>query len=320
MLSSSDLLHLPYTSDLTEGGIAYALRALSHNDMTYNRMRRMIAGVAVDLAFRRQLSQQNVPYETISAPPFTDHDRHDVLLGGQRCDVKSFFISNRDQISSMRRDPQLILNAPALVPSDIDAAEGHTVNDWYIFAFVTGLTATKEDEIKKVIAKKQPHYFVHILPERWRSPENWNPLGALVLSSEASEEIIVEISGQNQSREFITRLVHLPPRTRITVNDPFYALSAIHIQSVPAARMEISAPMYKSEYAIVPSEWQNIRVYGMDIIFTGFITRGEFRQRAHFIPTGSRVFQYARTRAKNLAVPVSSLKPLRDLFARASRA
>ncbi|MFN8403537.1 MAG: hypothetical protein U0V48_08265 [Anaerolineales bacterium] len=63
---SSNLLHLPYTRDLTECGIAYALRALPH---TYNRagVRRMtglarsIAGVAVELAFRRYLSEKNVP-------------------------------------------------------------------------------------------------------------------------------------------------------------------------------------------------------------------------------------------------------------------
>ena len=35
MISASDIIRLPYTPDLTEGGIAYACRSLNY---TYNRM------------------------------------------------------------------------------------------------------------------------------------------------------------------------------------------------------------------------------------------------------------------------------------------
>ena len=35
MLTLSDLIHLPYTSDLTEAGITYACRSLAY---TYDRM------------------------------------------------------------------------------------------------------------------------------------------------------------------------------------------------------------------------------------------------------------------------------------------
>ena len=65
---------------------------------------------------------------------------------------------------------------------------------------------------------------------------------------------------------------------------------------------------------IEPMEWGNIWVYGMRIIFTGFITRGEFRKEAFRLPIGSRVFQYARTRTENLALPIQRLQPLRRLF------
>jgi len=63
----SDLVHLSYTRDLTEGGIAYALRSLpyTYNRMggsPYDRLRRTVASAAVELAFRRYLAEQNVPY------------------------------------------------------------------------------------------------------------------------------------------------------------------------------------------------------------------------------------------------------------------
>jgi hypothetical protein len=63
-------------------------------------------------------------------------------------------------------------------------------------------------------------------------------------------------------------------------------------------------------------DWGNIWVYGMEILLTGYLTREEFNRRASFVQAGTRVFQYDRTRTKNLAVPVSELKPLPELFGR----
>ena len=110
MITVSDLLRIPYTPDLTEGGIAYANRSLPHTydrmgGSPFDRLRRIVAGVAVELAFRRYLTQQNIPFDIKGATPFTDPDRYDVSLGGHRCDIKSFLISHRTQITSLRADP-----------------------------------------------------------------------------------------------------------------------------------------------------------------------------------------------------------------------
>src|SRR5688500_1576462 len=128
MISPSDLLHLPYTRDLTEGGIAYALHSLPYmhhraGSSPYDRLRRVVAGAAVELAFRRYLSEQNIPFEVEGARPLTDADRYDRLLGGRRCEIKSCLISHDDQISELRRNPQVVLKAPALVASDQHAGD-----------------------------------------------------------------------------------------------------------------------------------------------------------------------------------------------------
>ena len=120
MITTSDLLYLPYTRDLTEGGIAYALRSLPYTynragASPYDRLRRVVAGAAVELAFRRYLSEHHIPFEVKGAMPFTDPDRYDVSLGGRRCEINSFLITYREQISEMRRTPQVVLKAPALV-------------------------------------------------------------------------------------------------------------------------------------------------------------------------------------------------------------
>jgi hypothetical protein len=321
MISPSDFLHLPYTRDLTEAGIAYALRSLPYTynrvgGSPYDKLRRTVAGVAVELAFRRYLSEQNIPFDVKGATPFTDPDRYDVSLGGRRCDIKSFLITYRDQISKMKRNPRVVLKAPALVPSDQNAAEGHSDHDIYLFAFLPGLIAASQDDLKKAIAADQPHYLIHAMPEGWARPSRWNPLGRLAVKSEAEAPVTLEITGQDAEREMRSVIVDAPPRTRVEIEDEFHSLASVRIHSMPGARVGIHSPARKETHLIGTIEWGNIWVYGMGILLAGWLTREEFNRRAAPIREGARVFQYNRTRAKNLAVPVSDLKPLSELIER----
>ena len=321
MTKVSDLIHLPYTNDLTEGGIAYALRSLpyTYNRMggsPYDRLRRIVAGVAVELEFRRYLTEHEVPFDVKGATPFTEPDRYDVALGGRRCDIKSFLITYRHQISEMKRNPEIVLNAPALVPSDQNVAEGHSEKDIYLFAFLSGLIAASQDDLQKVIYKKQPYYLVHAMPDVWVRPSRWNPLGTLVLKSESAEPQTVEIGGQDEEREMRTSIVELPPNTRVEINDGFFSVTYIHSKSLPGGRIGIHSSTRDEMHIIGTSDWGNIWVYGMDITLAGWLTRAEFNQHAKPIQEGARVFQYDRTRTKNMAVTVRDLRPISDLLDR----
>jgi hypothetical protein len=321
VVQPSDFIRLPYTRDLTEGGIAYALRSLpyTYNRMggsPYDRLRRIAAGIAVELAFRRYLTEQKVSFDVKGATPFTDPDRYDVSLGGRRCDIKSFFISRRGQITQMRRNPEVMLNAPALVPSDQNAAEGHSEKDIYIFAFLAGLTAASLADIQKAAAKQQPLFLAHIMPKAWRRPLEWSTLGRLVFKSESAERQVVEVSGQVEGGEMRTVSVELPPRRRVQIADEFFSVTHIQSKSLPDARIGIHSPARKETYLIGAAEWGNIWVYGMEIWLAGWLTRSEFMQRAVPLPEGTRVFQYEKTRTKNLAAPVRELKPISNLLER----
>ncbi len=321
MISPSDLIHLRYTRDLTEGGIAYAVRSLpyTYNRMggsPYERLRRIVAGVAVELAFRRYLAEQNIPFDVQGATPFTDPDRYDVSLGGRRCDIKSFLITYRDQIAEMKRNPQVVLDAPALVPSDQNAAEGHSDKDIYLFTFLSGLIAASQADLEKVIYAGQPYHLIHAMPEAWTRPVQWNPLGKLVLKSDSAETQVVEIGGQDEGREMRTSVLELPPRTRVQLEAEFHALAYVHIKSAPNARIGIHSPALQETHIIGEMDWGNIWVYGLNILLAGYLTREKFNRSARAIPPGARVFQYDRTRTKNLAVDVSALKPLAELFER----
>jgi hypothetical protein len=321
MISTSDLIHLPYTRDLTEGGIAYALRSLpyTYNRMggsPYDRLRRIVAGVAVELAFRRYLAEQEVPYDVKGATPFTEPDRYDVALGGRRCDIKSFLITYRNQIADMKRDPEIVLNAPALVPSDQNARESHREKDIYLFAFLSGLIAASQADLQKVIYKNRQHYLVHTMPDAWMRPPRWNSLGALALKSESAEAQTVEIGGQDERRETRSLEVELQPNTRVQVDYGFFTVANINSKSLPDARIGIHSPTRNETHLIGSLEWGNIWVYGMDILLAGWLTRENFNRTAKPIREGSRVFQYDRTRTKNLGVPVHDLKPITELVER----
>jgi hypothetical protein len=250
------------------------------------------------------------------ATPFTEPDRYDVSLGGHRCDIKSFLITRRPQISEVRRDPSVLLQAPALIPSDQFAAQTHSAQDLYLFGFLSTPTAASQEDVRKAFDAGQPIYLMHAFPREWSQPNQWTPLGRLVLKSEDEQTLRVEVGGQNQERDFITEQVELPCRKRIELADSFYTLAYVHARGIPSARIGVHSPVRKETYLIQPSEWGNIWLYGMDIWLTGYISHEEFRRKASHVAPGSHVFQYNVTRTKNLEVPVSELHPLGELLER----
>ena len=88
---------------------------------------------------------------------------------------------------------------------------------------------------------------------------------------------------------------------------------------MPDGTIGVHSPNLDKTYLVDSMGWGNIWVYGMDIILGGYITRGEFRQKAHHLPAGSHTFQYPRTRTENLALPFHQLHPLIELFSKAQK-
>jgi hypothetical protein len=123
MQTISDLIHLPYTPDLTEAGITCACRTLvagiDHmGSSPIHAMRRIVARVAVELSFRRYLTGQKVRYKILAPEPFTYPDDFKFSLGGYRCELISYLISRQREINQVRYDPGRILQSSALVPMD----------------------------------------------------------------------------------------------------------------------------------------------------------------------------------------------------------
>jgi len=319
MITKSDLLSLPYTPDLTEGGIAYALRSLLHTydrgrGVSYSRLRHIVASIVVELAFRRHLSQQNIPFDIKAAVPFTERERFDVTLNNRRCNLVTYLISRREQIKGIRNDPSILLTAPAIVPSDSHAGDGHLRNDIYIFGFLCGLFTGSGADIQTVIGNKKPHHLVHVMPEMWRKPKNWNLPGDVTMKSDSDEELVVEVNGQSQNQEMSRCTVSLPPKTKVTLDKSFYSITHLHVRRLPEARIGIHCDLMKDAYIISPLQWKNIWVYGTDIFLAGYVSYEEFGNTAKTLLPNSKVYQYEKTRVKNLALPISRLKPMTRLL------
>ncbi|GAB4522731.1 MAG: hypothetical protein Fur0018_04850 [Anaerolineales bacterium] len=328
MLSSADFVTLPYTPDLTEGGIHYATRSLIY---TYDRMggtpsrrmRRIVAGIAVELAFRRYLNGQGVTFDVLGSTPFTDPDRYDVSLGGRKVDVKSFLVPARRQIRALRAHPEHLLDAEALVPCDQMDNDHAGPHDLFLFAFLLGLTATFPEALQRALAAGQPAYLLHTLPAAWASPLPWHSLGGLILKSETPLALDITLGGQDAGREFRLTAMQLPPGQRMRCPQEYYNLVFVHTRTLPTLRLGIHSPHLNDTHIIQPllspDGWDNIWVYGMSIVLAGYITREEFRRKAHRLPKGSQTFLYDQTRTENFVVPVSALHPVRHLLETALR-
>ncbi len=322
MLSVTDLVALPYTPDLTQGGIAYACRSLPYTydrmgGSTFDRLRRIVAGVSVELALRRYLISEGVSFDVLGATPFTEPDRYDLALGGRRCDIKSFLLFHKQRIRAVRQAPERLLEAPALVPLDQLSSEGWRYEDLYVFAFVSALITPDDETLQRAEAAEQPTFIMHTMPREWSRPPHWETLSPVAIKADLDQPLTVELGGQKAARQFHTVTFELAPRQRVRVPDAFHSLSYLRVDRQPEGRLGVSSPRQGKPYLVPVEAWSNIWVYGLDITLAGYINCGEFRRRAKRVRAGSKVLQYPRTRVDNMAVPVGELHPMSDLVLRA---
>jgi hypothetical protein len=317
MLGTADLLHLAYTPDLTEAGIAYVCRSLAlarpgKAEPSIHRLQRNLAGVAVELAFRRYLQSQSIRFSVASVTPFADPDHYDVSLGGKRCELVSYFISHAGQVSLLRQDASLLLQAPALIPSDEFAAEYHRPDDIILFAFLLG-------SVSAPVSESPPACWMHLLPKTWSRPRRWHLLKGVTLKNEPAAPLIVELGGLNVEHEFLTARLEVSSPKPTPVQEPFYSLAYLRTLERPQAPLGLRLPGLADPYIISSAGWENLGISGTEIILAGWLSHEEFRRRASFLSIGSRTFQFDRTRVKNLSVPLDRLEPLASLVEKGKR-
>ena len=319
MLTSSDLIQLPYSPDLSESGISYVCQDLRHahaggRNSSLEFLRNCVASVAVELAFRRYLVSERVPFVARADMPFSDPQHYDITLGGHRCKVISLLVNRRRQIEFLQKDPGRVFQSQARLPVEQFGAQAGRPEDLYLFAFLLGETAAGRQDVQKAFAAGRPVYLIHPLPAIWARPSQWSLLTKLALKSECEAPLSVEVGGQAGTREFMTVRLELPPRQRIEVEQTFYSLTYIHVGRPPEARLGLHSPVRGDAYLIQPHEWRNLHIQGEQILLAGWLTRAEFLRKARGLQAETTIPSDERMGRKNLEVPISELAPVGRLL------
>ena len=320
MLTPSDITILPYDDQFSRAGAQYARDSLhfTYNRMRLNtgdRLRKIVTGIAFEMAARRWLESASIPYNRLGATAFTEPDRFDLALGGRRCDLKSSLIYDKDKIAALHADAGWALDAEALVPEDQFASERMGENDIYIFGFVTELEAAHHStDTEKANAKRLPAYIIHTPPRgQWANLKPWRPLGELAIQSKAFAPITVEIGGQAANRAAVRERIKLAPGSRVELKREYYSVLYLAVSRLPNGGISLRSPARKLAYWIAPADWSNIWVYGQRVYLCGWMNKHDFRVHSRHLPAGSPVKQYKHTATANRAMPIHDLRPMAEL-------
>ena len=321
-LKPQDLIRLPYDDSLTSAGVTYACRSMHYSHsasrhVSAQRIRRNVAAVAAELAFRRWLDAEDVPYGLIQATPFTRPNHYTITIGGRRLDVRSIFITSRRQIRRLRKDPSWLLEIEALIPIDHLASDFLSTGDPYAFVIIAGLETRTQSELLRALAAAQPSFLIAVPPDRaWRQIRHQRSLGHLMLRNNDLQSIDLELGGQLADRRLISERLTLLPGQQTEL--PIDLASVLYIHSIrPLTGMiNIHSPTLRRTWSVGPQSWFNIWIYGLEVFLAGWCTKRAFQGRAHFLSAGSQTHLGRRTRNDCRALLISQLRPIRELVDR----
>jgi len=321
-MGTSTLIRIENTPDLAEAGVREVARALAfptrfpHLD-SFDQMRQRVADNMVSLAFRRYLVEQDIPHQTLGSANFTEPDYFDVSFGGRRCVVFAQMICQREHIQQVHQDPEQLLQGAVYLPEGGIAAAYRDV-DLYLFIYLTALTTRSRDEIDQAQLAGNRLFLLHQMPDHWSIPKKWQSLGEMAFKADVSENVWIELHGQDQRQAYHLQNLVLPPRTRVAERNDFYTLGAVHTDVIPHGPVGLFSSALDETILISPYQWGNIWVYGLRLYLAGYVTQAEFNRLSQQVDGAevSRVNPCAQA-GSYMSVPAAALKPAADLFVRA---
>ena len=316
MVSEEDLVHLAYTPDLTEAGIAYGLQWLSHScgktgEPNLKKFQKLVLHKAVELAFRRYLAEKNVPSETVPSTSFASQGEYALVVAGWRCVLQCNFLPHQESPQHAESQPDRIVRAAALVSSEQVIAWVPGNKDVYIFAFITG--QVWRDAIQDSMVDR-PACWLVALPPAWSSPRTQAALGRLVLKVDGSSEQQISVGGRNLDQQMVSEHITLLPGQRVSTKHEYNCLAYLHAHQTPTNRIGISSPDRRMSHLVSLKEWTNVWVEGDGITLAGYIPHPEFSRRSRRFPSSSQNSFSDQSEEKYRILTVGELHPLHDLL------
>ncbi len=321
MLTAADFVSLAYTPDLTQAGILHACHILARaqHKIPANpvlALRRLVIHSALDLAFRHYLGEQGVPYQTLNTTPFSRPGHQDVILGGRRCVFICSILSSASKHPSSPSRRLALLQKLARVPGEFLNTDSHFDPEIFIFAFVIYFSSPVQAGPPAETTPNFPAYYLYPMPTTWARPNRWKPLGLLLLETATSQALTLELGGLGADRQYLSYSVPLQPHQPLHLQTGLHTLAYLALPMRPQGRIQIYSSALRRRYVPSPDRWGDLWVQGDEIILTGYMTRGEFRQRARALPHKAHKEPYQMPDLRDMALPVSELHPIQDLLQR----
>lgn len=311
MLDKTDVFEIKVTTDNLLVAVHYAEKSLH---FTFNRMGRanpydrainIVKGVVMEGAFKDLLTDLNVNYDLLGNTHWTKKDKYDVGINGARCDLKGFFIANPQSQSQIIRDPGWLLDCCALVPSDQVESVNLKENDIYTFPFLIGKVYRDYANLQNVL---EYYYLVHDFYEYAWIKNEGKPLGRLLVQSSMNEDFSFRIGGQDTTGELVIEDTILKPNRSFQTTNTFQTALFLQSNEIPSGNLKVMAPKNGLVREIHYSNWGNIWIYDPQVYITGWIRKGEFRERSVEIPRFYKdCKQYSETQTINRKMIIKDL-------------
>lgn len=322
MITNDDIFIVEVSDKMILDAVHYAEKSLHYtfNRMgsgnLYDRVRNIVKGMIMEAAFKRLLDYHQVKYDLMGNTHWTKKDRYDVGIHGNKYDVKGFFISDRGKADAINKDKGWLLDCSALVPSDQINAKSLKDDDYYVFPFMTGEVIRDAVEGNNLFNQGRYIYLIHVFwGYGWFKNLQWKSLGRLTLDSRMKRNIHIRLGGQGEDKELIIEEYNLRPNEKIKTKNPFYTVLFIQTNNDPSGDLLIKCDTLKEPERISPVSWGNIWFYNGLVFFTGYLSKGEFKNRSVEIPRFYKLCkQYGETKTDNHMLSIQGLNTLKQLL------
>ena len=265
------------------------------------RLRRLAAAKAFALALAHALGERGQPARlagAVAGAPTIGC----VQTGRRTLWAAPTWIASRETIHTLRRGGHA--EAWAVVPWRLREALEPRRDDLLFFGLVLALEAPTPSEASRARQAGFPLWVLHWLPERWRA----FPRGAR-LTLKAEHALTLHLHGQAEGRP-AQHTVALTARRAQRLPLPWEQLTALSADIWPRGRVGLAVRGWRP-YLIAPHQWENVRLYGLEVWLLGFLPWQVFWRKARYFRRGARTFPHGAHFTPAYGVPWEALEPPR---------
>jgi len=308
----NDLLRLPPDSSLIHAGVMFACRSLARTKSLpdSSNLRQLVAHTAAELALRRWFDKQRVAYQLQALQPFTQPERRSIILGGRRLHLHTQLISDPYTRRKILRNPGDIsdIEIPTILtpPSRSLFEEG----DLHLFGLVIAAETRSPSALEATQERDHPMALVALPPDpSWVQPARWRPFKKLTLENHCRHHVQLLLFGHNVSRQATQHPIQLSADAALSLDLPLHTLLCLHTQILPSACLVVRCDRVNLPWQVKPHAWQNLWLYGQAILFPGWITQKQIRERC-----STARASHTSMRIKPIRIRAGTLEPIPRLL------